>query len=159
MPDVTHFVDSFAMSWEAWYTQLQPDWCIETITDDDDTPGMSLTWDPPEDAILLDWREIKKGSQNGFFLLLLTLGWWGLGASSQGKDVLWWWAYALGDLRWVLEFLFSDEEDNMESYKEGDREPQADNTKDSSTGNVPAKRAVPSDADYPVSKRSVTGTI
>ena len=32
--------------------------------------------------------ELRKRSQNGFFLLLLALGWWGVGASDQGTSEL-----------------------------------------------------------------------
>lgn len=155
MPDVTHYVNSFATSWEGWYTHLQPDWRIETLADDD-ADGMSLTRDPPEDAVISDWPELKKGSQNGFFLLLLSLGWWGLGASDQGEDALGRWGYAFDDLRWVLEFLVSGEADGVESDEEGDGEAEVDGAEALETSNVPAKRTAPTDADHPVSKRFVT---
>ena len=70
---MSHFVDSFATGWEAWYTHIQPNWCI-THTVDNIIPTISLNWDPLEDAILLDWSKLKKGSQNRFYLLLLILG-------------------------------------------------------------------------------------
>ena len=152
MPDVTHFVDDFATQWEEWYMHLQPDWRLDTHSEDASGSGISLSQDPPEDAIISDWQDIKKGSQNGLFLLLLSLGWWGLGASDQGEDVLSWWACAFDDLRWVLEFLVSEENDNQESDKEGDEKDEGDGA----NSTVPAKCAISSDAHHPVSKRSVT---
>ena len=98
MLDVTQFVHDFATQWEDWYTHLQPDWHLEVSAKDADDFGISLGWDPPKDAIISDWQDIKKGSQNGFFLLLLSLGWWGVGASDQGEDML---------SQWVLRFSFT----------------------------------------------------
>ena len=164
MPDVTHFVDDFATQWEEWYMHLQPDWCLNAPSEDADISGISLSQDPPEDTIILDWQDIKKGSQNGLFLLLLSLGWWGLGTSDQGEDALSWWAYAFNDLRWVLEFLVSEDNDNGESEEDGDEQGDEQGDKDGdkehqgdgANSTVPAKHAASSDNHCPVSKRLVT---
>ena len=135
---------------------LQPDWHLDTLSEDASSSGISLSRDPPEDAIILDWQDIKKGSQNGLFVLLLSLGWWGLGTSDQGEDMLSWWACTFDDLRWVLEFLVSEENDNQESDEEGDKEGDEKHEGDGADSTVPAKHATSSDAHHPVSKRSVT---
>ena len=162
MLDITQFVHDFATQWEDWYTHLQPDWHLEVSAKDANDFGISLGQDPPEDAIISDWQDIKKGSQNGFFLLLLPLGWWGVGASDLGEDMLSRWASAFDNLRWVLEFLISDEngesdkESDKEGNKEGHEEHPGDNGTDGTvTQSVPAKCATSSNAQHPVSKRSV----
>lgn len=119
MPDVTHFVCSFGNGWEVWYAGLQPKWCVLT---NDSSTTITLSKDPPNDAVLLDWSEIKKGSQNGFFLLILTLGWWGVGASNQGPNELERWAATLDELKWVLEFLLNDEGDRGDNEEGDDNE-------------------------------------
>ena len=168
MPDVTHFVDDFSTQLEEWYMHLQPDWCLNAPSEYADISGISLSQDPPEDTIILDWQDIKKGSQNGLFLLLLSLEWWGLGTSDQGEDALSWWAYAFNDLRWVLEFLVSEDNDNGESEEEGDekgdeqgdeqgdKDGDKEHQGDGANSTVPAKHAASSDNHCPVSKRLVT---
>lgn len=151
MPDVTHFVRSFGDGWEAWYAGLQPKW---RVLANDSSTTVTLSQDPPDDAVLSDWSEIKKGSQNGFFLLILTLGWWGVGASDQGPDELERWAAALDELRWVLEFLLNDEgdggDDDEGDDEEGDDEEGDD---DETVDTVPAKRASTNHDALPASKR------
>lgn len=59
MPDVTHFVDGFTTQWEEWYMHLQPDWCLNTPSEDADVSGISLSQDPTKDTIISDWQDIK----------------------------------------------------------------------------------------------------
>ena len=85
---------------------LQPKWCLPDCAKDDGS--LNLHQEPPDDIEqVTGWDKIRKGSQNGFFLLLLTLGWWGLGASDQGAEELGRWAEAFDDLRCVLGFLLN----------------------------------------------------
>ena len=67
-------------------------------------------------------------------MLLLALGWWGVGSCNQGKDEMEGWVDAFDDLRWVLELMLK-----VVDQDEGE-------------GTIPAKRAASSD-DRPVSKR------
>ena len=108
MPDVTNFVDKFGDSWQLWYTGLQPK-CHHH--ENNGTPIQ----DTPDNTQLSNWSKIRKGSQNGIFLLFLTLRWWAVSASDQGDEALKKWANAFDDFRWVLELLLNEEsEEEME---------------------------------------------
>lgn len=86
MLDVTHYLHGFADGWEEWYIGLQLKWHIpESESDGNDINISSLIQEPPTHAQNSNWAALWKGSQSGVFLLILTLGWWGLGASDQGE--------------------------------------------------------------------------
>lgn len=53
----------------------------------------------PEDG---DWSSLMKGSNNGFFMILVALGWWAQGAQFAGRDIKAW-VYASADVMWVLD--------------------------------------------------------
>lgn len=155
MPDVTHYLRSFADSWEEWYISLQPKWRIPDSDGNIDIE--SLIVDPPTDTQTSDWLALRKGSQNGIFLLILTLGWWGLGASDQGDKELTRWASAFDDLRFVMEFLLNEEEE--EGNCGGEREDSEEDGKEEggkqreNEKRVPAKRAATTNSQ-PAAKRS-----
>lgn len=55
----------------------------------------------------IDWSATRKGGQNGFFIILLALGWWFLGVKhndSRGVDDC---VHALDDVTWVLQQMTS----------------------------------------------------
>lgn len=135
MPDVTKYVHQFGTNWQLWYIGLQPQWRIHENSADIST----LARDPPDNAALSDWDEIRKGSPNGFFVLLLALGWWGVGACDQGDEEMERWADAFDDLRWALEFMLNEGDEDEVDEDEGKQ-------------TIPAKRAAAGD-DRPVSKR------
>lgn len=142
MPDVTGYVTRFGNDWLSWYRSLQPDWRTES---ESAQPTHSLSQDPPDFVTEpYDWDEVKKGSQNGFFLLLLTLGWWGVGAFDQDATELERWGEAFDDVRWLLDMLISEEEELAEE-DEGEGEGKS----------IPVKRPSPSDANPTPAKRYV----
>ena len=158
MPDVTYCLQGFADSWEEWYISLQPKWRIPDSDGNTDSDGdtdniCSLIQDPPANAQTSDWLALRKGSQNGIFLLILTLGWWGLGASDQGDDELSQWASAFDDLRWVMEFLVN-EEGKKGDCEDGKEEGGKQTGDEEDEKRVPAKRAATTNSQ-PAAKRSV----
>ena len=81
MPNVTRYVQKFGTDWQAWYIGLQPQWHIDAGPNAEDSVDIrTLAHDPPNNTALSNWDEIQKGSPNGFFMLLLALGWWGVGS-------------------------------------------------------------------------------
>lgn len=50
------------------------------------------------------WPEAMKGSNNGFYIVLVALGWWAQGAKFAGQDMKAW-DQATADVTWVLDQL------------------------------------------------------
>jgi hypothetical protein len=94
MPDVTDNVKEFGDAWWKWWIGLQPDW----------RGGSELLTEPPEG---FDWGELEKGGQNGLFLLLLSLGWWGAGASDQSEEASDAMAHAYESFGWALSHILA----------------------------------------------------
>lgn len=144
MPDISQNVDEFASGWWDWYISLQPEWRIKQT----DAKGTALIKQKPEDADCSEWGDIKKGGPNGIFSLLLTLGWWGVGASGQAKLHADNWTKAYDDLRWVLDALL--EEGIRSEGEEG-----TDSESEEGEVVVPRKRSRDSDASETAAKRQV----
>lgn len=53
----------------------------------------------PEDA---KWPEAMKGTNNGVYIVLVALGWWGQGAKFANIDMKGW-DQAVADVTWVVE--------------------------------------------------------
>ena len=115
-----------------------------------------MTVDAPNDASLSDWNEIQKGSQNGIFLLILTLGWWAVASCNQGNEEMGKWADALDDLQWVLGFiLFQHDKEKDQGESAGQTADKDSDGSDVDGGkSVPAKHA-PTTQGLPIAKRSV----
>lgn len=92
MPDIQDY-ETFSNQWMAWWFTLQPEWRGDGLAG-------KLLFDCTIDQ---EWDNLCKGSQNGFFTLLLSLGWWGQAVCDQGPDPRDLWAGAFYDLIWVLE--------------------------------------------------------
>jgi len=92
MPEVS--IGTFAPTWTEWWVRLQPEWRGETFPLSTEAPEVS------------DWSELRKGGPNGIFVVLLSLGWWGMAMESDEELTSW------GDVfmgfRWVLEQLLGD---------------------------------------------------
>lgn len=95
MPVLANPVEAFGKAWPKWWAHLQPAWRGE---------GPAFSTDTPEEC---DWTELMKGGPNGFFLILLSYGWWGVGAvdadSNEIQPAFDEWKSAFQDLDWVLE--------------------------------------------------------
>ncbi|KZP28681.1 hypothetical protein FIBSPDRAFT_669240, partial [Athelia psychrophila] len=76
--------EDYSTSWWLWWKSLQPSWRANTFSRDLRGTGT------------FDWNETRKGSQNGFFLVILSLGWW-----FKGEKGRWWCADAIKDVEWV----------------------------------------------------------
>lgn len=52
-----------------------------------------------------DWDETRKGSQNGFILIILSVGVWFRGLEKERGE--WWCGDALRDVHWVLDQMLT----------------------------------------------------
>ncbi|TDL15290.1 hypothetical protein BD410DRAFT_699483, partial [Rickenella mellea] len=59
-------VEKFAQKWRVWWTQLQPRARI---------PSTDPAW-PLLRVNGLDWSLTRRGGNNGFLVIILTLAWW-----------------------------------------------------------------------------------
>jgi hypothetical protein len=93
MPDIgAGVVESYSQNWWLWWVGLQP-WRGSDWT--------SLARELPDGEI--DWSATRKGGSNGFYVVLLALGWWFIGAKhSDGRGISDC-EHALDDVAWVLE--------------------------------------------------------
>jgi hypothetical protein len=92
-------LEEFSAAWKKWWAHLQPEWRGE---------GPDFSYDLPEDA---QWPELQKGGSNGFYLLLLSYGWWGA-ATTDDNDVpiepqYSEWKDSFLDIVWVLDQMVS----------------------------------------------------
>jgi hypothetical protein len=94
MPDLSDKLPSFAASWWRWWKTLQPSWRMKE--------PLRLSRKVPQNP---DWSVLDKGTANGFFVIVLALGWWALGIKHLGvvdeisiKNLL----EAIEDTTWVL---------------------------------------------------------
>jgi hypothetical protein len=100
---------AFSTSWWKWWKALQPD---SRIGD-----GGKLTHEVQGEL----WEELHKGSQNSFFMVILTLTWWRK-AAIKTNDTTGFTA-ALNDVSWVLDHMLRpgkrtrDDDDSPRSSK------------------------------------------
>lgn len=94
MPDISDKLPEFSTGWWMWWRNLQPSWRLGN--------GNSLSRQAPSDP---SWSATEKGTANGFFMIVLALGWWALGLkylddslTADYNDF----SLALGDTVWVL---------------------------------------------------------
>ena len=76
MPDLSDKLPSFAASWWQWWRNLQPYWRTQQ--------ALLLSREGPENP---DWSVLNKGTANGFFFVILSLGWWALGLKHTEVDI------------------------------------------------------------------------
>ncbi|KAF9470512.1 hypothetical protein BDN70DRAFT_764508, partial [Pholiota conissans] len=57
----------FILSWRQWWVAMQPE-CRSNGT------SWPLSHDLPDDGV--DWTTLSYSGPNGFFLVVLSLGWW-----------------------------------------------------------------------------------
>ena len=93
MPDLLMDIDDFATDWWQWWEILQPDWRGD---------GLDFLRDIPEGA---SWAEIRKGGPNSFFIILLSIVWWGVAVQDQNSGIQNDWFDAYEDVNWVLDSI------------------------------------------------------
>jgi hypothetical protein len=93
MPDLSMQIDDFSTDWWQWWEILQPEWRGD---------GPDFSRDIPEDA---SWTEICKGGPNGFFIILLSIAWWGVAVQDQSSGIQGDWYDAYEDVSWVLDSM------------------------------------------------------
>ena len=129
MPSVDGTVDKFGDTWMKWWAHLQPEWR-------GGNDGFST--DAPDDA---DWTELQKGGANGFFLILMSVCWWGAAVlDDNGEEIepaYSKWLKAIEDVQWVLESMVEGlETSNKRTRDEADEEDRVNH------GSPSAKRFV-----------------
>ena len=90
MPDLSMQIDDFSTDWWQWWKNLQPEWRGD---------GPDFSHDIPEDV---SWAEICKGGPNSFFIILLSIVWWGVAVQDQSSGIQGNWYDAYEDVSWVL---------------------------------------------------------
>ena len=89
-------VSEFEKSWWKWWKGLQPEWraVSDVVGPLDSSHRLGLV-----DGA--DWSVVKKHGRNTFFLVMVTLVWWGvaLPAPSTSDEG---WMVAIQDVGWVL---------------------------------------------------------
>ncbi|KAF7982531.1 hypothetical protein HWV62_28154 [Athelia sp. TMB] len=87
--------EDYSTSWWLWWRSLQPEWRRLDLSCDLRGHGGS-DW---------NWDESRKGSQNGFSIVILSLGWWFAGLkTAKGK---WGCGSAMKDVEWVLDQMLA----------------------------------------------------
>ena len=148
MPNVTCYVLNFSNDWLTWYKGLQPTQQSASQENKKLIPESN------------PWGKLRKGSQNRFFLLLLTIGWWGVGTLDQGTAEIERWGKAFDNLHNVLYFWVTDEdkeEGEEEEEEEDNKEQELEESgmvevKEGEAKSIPAKCTTTSKSE-PVAKR------
>lgn len=84
-------IDKFEERWWSWWRELQPEGRRD---------GSKLRRDGF--TSVLNWDSIAKHGDNGLFIILLTLVWWGA-ASREARIDLKGWEEAVDDAAWVID--------------------------------------------------------
>ncbi|KAF7976044.1 hypothetical protein HWV62_7950 [Athelia sp. TMB] len=85
---VPGIAQDYSTSWWLWWRAMQPAWRAESLSQD-----LRGTGD-------FNWGETRKGTQNGFFLMVLSVGLW-LRGRGKGRDE-WRCGDALREVHWVI---------------------------------------------------------
>lgn len=98
MPDIDAMLTpQYSSMWWSWWKTLQPAWRALSLTQDlRGTRGF-------------DWSQTRKGSQNGLFTVILTLGWWLLGIKNGSGSGMEGCMAAVNDVAWVLDQMIAAE--------------------------------------------------
>ena len=92
---MTNEINDFSCTWWQWWEHLQPEWRDE---------GPDLSLELPEST---DWTVVRKGHPNVFFIILLSISWWGYAIHDQSDELIEDWIAAYQDVDWVLDRLLN----------------------------------------------------
>lgn len=85
--------EDYSISWWLWWRAMQPAWRAQTLSCDLRGTGE------------FNWNETRKGAENGFILVVLSVGVWFRGLEKErGK---WWCGDALKEVHWVLDQMLT----------------------------------------------------
>jgi hypothetical protein len=87
-PNIANIV-KYKASWQTWWQGLQPEWRLL-----EDGTFLQEVPDTGE-----EWETLRRGGPNGFFVIVLALGWWA--AAMDWKDDIGL-LNALDDVTWVV---------------------------------------------------------
>jgi hypothetical protein len=113
---------SFKASWKRWWARLQPP--ERRVSD-----AEPLAKEGVDDV---EWKELRKGSINGFYTIIVSLSWWlrfALDDPIEGGDFV----EVLSDVSWVQDRMIESLERNAKRAREEEESP---------AGASPAKRYV-----------------
>jgi hypothetical protein len=111
VPDISDNVATFGDAWMQWWSSLQPEWRGD---------GPNFSHDIPKSGG--GWQELRKGGQNGFYLILLSFCWWPKGVvTSAGKPIqphYSMWLDMFRDVKWALQQMVSELETSQKHVRE-----------------------------------------
>lgn len=132
-------IDRYSSDWWKWWAELQPS------SRSAENP-LLMPRKPPDDG---NWPEVMKGTNNGFYMLLVALGWWAQSLQYAGLDMKAW-VQATADVLWAVDQIKSvAEETRKRSWNEGG---SGKETGDTTTSHLPSKRCMVTLSDYYFSK-------
>jgi hypothetical protein len=90
-PDIQNDLPAYVKAWHAWWRELQPkSHLTQQGTELLQQVGAGETW-----------VELRKGSQNGFYMVVLTLSWWKKAAITSPQQKAF--SAALEDALWAVD--------------------------------------------------------
>jgi hypothetical protein len=106
-PNISRELKSFMISWWKWWTVLQPP---------SRRNGAELSREVVNGEL---WAEIRKGSQNGLFTVILCLAWWQRAASTSAQIKEF--KVAVEDVIWVMDQILREGKRPREGNNDGPR--------------------------------------
>lgn len=113
-------IEDYSTSWWLWWRSLQPSWRTSTLSRD-----LRSTGD-------YNWDHLRKGTQNGFFVVIMSIGLWLGGMDNNMERGRWPCGDAMREVEWVLDQMVMHEERTSLAKRGGD---------DNSKGAPKSKRA------------------
>ncbi|THH18837.1 hypothetical protein EUX98_g8887 [Antrodiella citrinella] len=96
-PDLSDCLPSFIAKFKLWYSGIQPGW---RQTEEDNWPPAQV--EETEEACS-DWSVLRRGGQNGFFMVIMAVSWWYSTAMLiADPDLLVQSFLIIQDIQWVL---------------------------------------------------------
>lgn len=84
-------IEDYSTSWWLWWKSLQPPWRSSTLSRD--LRGIGD----------YNWDDLRKGTQNGFFLVILSIGLWLRSLDNDMERGKWPCGDAMREVEWALD--------------------------------------------------------